>query len=94
MSSASSPNLLLIKRNCQPLEPRLTTLADAILLTQDALYLLCQPGFDAWAEDFDSIYGLTTDAQARGLALSDKLIWLDYADWVELSLNAKQVIPT
>lgn len=92
MLSGSKPELLLIARDCQPLDTRLIAQADSLLLTQDALYLLLQPDSERFLAQFMHCYALLADAEARNIDLPSKVSAIDYRQWVELSLLSKQVI--
>lgn len=92
MSSVSDLSLLLVARTCQPIPAVLASQADALLLTQDALYQVNQADLSTLSASFKAIYALAPDAEARGLVLPQEVIAIDYNRWVELSLQAKQVI--
>lgn len=67
----------------QPMLNQLTP-DDAVLLRADALYqLLTAPDFAAGS------YAIAADAKARGLDPDtfDQIEWIDYTQWVELTLT-------
>jgi len=73
-----------------PTVPALLTLAgaeDCVLLRQDAVYLLLQP--QHWP---CRLCVLDHDLQARGLACPAGVQRLSDSQWVELTLQATQVI--
>lgn len=93
MSSGSDQPLLLIQRTLTVgIDSTQYATQKDLLLTQDSVYLIQQPGFDQLLQQYQTIYGLKADAQARGINLSSRVKWLDYEQWVELTLTAKQVI--
>lgn len=61
---------------------------DAVLLRQDAVYLLKQQR--SWPTT--QLYVLEQDLLARGLQLSQGFQSLNDAQWVQLTLTANQVI--
>jgi hypothetical protein len=61
---------------------------DAVLLRQDAVYLLKQQR--SWPTD--KLFVLEQDLQQRGVPLSAGFQSLNDAQWVQLTLTANQVI--
>ncbi|MCV2884081.1 sulfurtransferase complex subunit TusB [Aestuariibacter sp. AA17] len=66
---------------------------DALLLTEDAVYIAAFPNFNEFVGTVARIYALKEDLMARGLTqLPEQVTQISYADMVELSLQYTQVV--
>ncbi|GAC18286.1 sulfurtransferase complex subunit TusB [Paraglaciecola arctica] len=67
--------------------------SDGLLLTQDAVYGLRHQSLYSKLSELRCVYVLKEDAHARGVAVeNDKIQLVDYAEFVELSLEYEKVM--
>ncbi|WP_299074233.1 sulfurtransferase complex subunit TusB [uncultured Paraglaciecola sp.] len=66
---------------------------DKLLLTQDAVYAMQNSDITDALQSLGQIYLLEDDTQARGLTIKNNLFKaISYAEFVDLTLECKQVI--
>jgi tRNA 2-thiouridine synthesizing protein B len=67
--------------------------SDGLLLTQDAVYAVMNDAMNAKLAEVHSVYVVKEDLEARGVQVAcDKVQLINYAEFVELSLQYDKVM--